>query len=604
MIPETSNLIKEIEQKLLPIGMEFSDQQKGVLEYSESANIVAGPGSGKTTVLTAKCALLLRENISNSKGICLITHTNIAVEEIRAGLMELGFKNIEYPNFIGTIQDFFYHFFGRKAFHSLINAKRVRILEEEDYREKFDEHFNMLKPQNYTYPNPNPKYKNPKLIIKEDLTYDVISDASSFYRDAFNGSIKTLIGRGIITNEQSLELATWYINKHYNKIREAIRCRFNYVLLDEAQDINNIQDELLNKLFLDTVVYQRFGDPYQALYSIFGSEEDTWKPSEEVGVKRLDISETARFNENIAGIVRNVCFERYDSFSSTSKNNSFPPYFISYDDGEELVGKFNKLICSLEEESFEYKNIKKKDAILSVKHDNLIPLFSFYQKDKLKVKKTENLIKQIYSLVLKVASTELEITISEVEEKLNAKIEIKKRLAILIKKFIINKNVETIITDIINEISILRETSISTNRFKKIKERLENFKKSLEDINENKLNEIEHRKFDKNLYFGTIHSVKGETHRSTLLILNTVFSDFQRSYHFEILDLLKNYVIGNYIDIVNITDTDKKRETRNALKLSYVAFSRPTHLVAIGIQTQQLTEELRNDLKKFGWKEY
>ncbi|MCY9127667.1 hypothetical protein MOE95_15280 [Bacillus spizizenii] len=49
--------LEEIEKRLLPKGASFSGQQKEVILNSGSANVVAGPGSGKTTVLTAKCAL-------------------------------------------------------------------------------------------------------------------------------------------------------------------------------------------------------------------------------------------------------------------------------------------------------------------------------------------------------------------------------------------------------------------------------------------------------------------------------------------------------------------------------------------------------------------
>ena len=179
MISTEVLFLKEIETKLLPKGATFSEQQKSVIFHNNTANIVAGPGSGKTTVLIAKCAMLLKENIGNSKGICLITHTNVAVDEIKSGLSKIGFNNIEYPNFLGTIQEFFNYFFGRKAFHIIFGDKNIRIMDDEEYRERFDHFFDRLKPNWYTNNNPNVKSKNPQLIINQDLTYDVISDANS-----------------------------------------------------------------------------------------------------------------------------------------------------------------------------------------------------------------------------------------------------------------------------------------------------------------------------------------------------------------------------------------------------------------------------------------
>lgn len=107
---------KEIESELLPKEAMFSEQQKNAILRNDTLNIIAGPGSGKTTVLTAKCAVLLNENKNKAKGICLITHTNVAVDEIKMSLSKVGLKDIEYPNFIGTIQEFFNTFSPKKPF--------------------------------------------------------------------------------------------------------------------------------------------------------------------------------------------------------------------------------------------------------------------------------------------------------------------------------------------------------------------------------------------------------------------------------------------------------------------------------------------------------
>ncbi|MFP3649111.1 hypothetical protein, partial [Paraburkholderia sp. SIMBA_054] len=78
--------------------------------------------------LIAKYELLLARNVEDNKGICLITHTNVAVDEIKKGLVKLGRGDIDYPNFLGTIQEFFNTFFARKAFHLLLGDKKLKIL--------------------------------------------------------------------------------------------------------------------------------------------------------------------------------------------------------------------------------------------------------------------------------------------------------------------------------------------------------------------------------------------------------------------------------------------------------------------------------------------
>ena len=67
----------------------------------------ACPGSGKTTVLLAKLKLLAdRMPFVNGAGICVLSHTNVAVDEIRKRLSGYADKLLSYPNYIGTIQSF------------------------------------------------------------------------------------------------------------------------------------------------------------------------------------------------------------------------------------------------------------------------------------------------------------------------------------------------------------------------------------------------------------------------------------------------------------------------------------------------------------------
>ncbi|HDR8312161.1 TPA: UvrD-helicase domain-containing protein, partial [Bacillus cereus] len=387
--------LKIIENKLLPKDSMFFEQQKNAILREDTLNIVAGPGSGKTTVLTAKCALLLNKNKNKSKGICLITHTNVAVDEIKMNLGKMGFKDIEYPNFIGTIQEFFNTFFAKKAFHLVLGNKKFRVLDDEEYKERFNYYFELNKPNWYTSNCPNVFKNNPKLEISDDMSFNISSDAKYAYRDSFNNSINQLFIRGFVTNKQCLELAKWYIERYRDPIRRAISTRFNFVLLDEAQDTNNLQYDLLNQLFYDNgLAFQRYGDPYQALYNIYEDIDDTWVPMKELNrIPKYDISETSRFGENIARVVRNLCIDRYDEFKSLELVDSFKPYFFVYENEEDLITSYRKLINELEAQSERFATSFKKDAILSVMHDDLSAIFNSYSKPTIRVKKNESNIK-------------------------------------------------------------------------------------------------------------------------------------------------------------------------------------------------------------------
>ena len=63
-----------------------------ILKNMESVDIHACPGSGKTTILVAKLAILSRRWKWSNRGICVLSHTNVAREEIeeRLGSLSVG----------------------------------------------------------------------------------------------------------------------------------------------------------------------------------------------------------------------------------------------------------------------------------------------------------------------------------------------------------------------------------------------------------------------------------------------------------------------------------------------------------------------------------
>ncbi|WP_271852608.1 UvrD-helicase domain-containing protein [Planococcus maritimus] len=595
--------LEVITPKILPQGFSFLEQQKAAILADGSLNIVAGPGSGKTTVLIAKCAILLNQLKSSNKGICLITHTNVAVDEIKNGLKKIGIKNIEYPNFIGTIQEFFNVFFAKKGFAKVNSNSRFRVLDDDEYSLKFAELFDQYKPHFYTFNPPNPHKSKPRLLISNDADCTVSSDAKSSYKVSFEKCLHILFKRGFLTNQQCLEISDWYITKYQEPIKKALSHRFKYVLLDETQDTNILQYELLNRIFSNkNVCFQKFGDPYQALYNIFDDNIDAWMPKNENNYE--EISETTRFGSSIANVVRNVCIERYDTFKSHGTINSFPPHYFFYDDEDDLIFSYQKLISTYEKESLEFRLSLKKDSIVSSLHDDLINLFSTYQKPTSKPKLHESKTIQIYRYLLKLISKESGVPIQDVLLLIEENLEYKVKLANCIKKMLGNSNeLENVIETLEKILTIITEGEKESFVILNLKNALTNFQQEISTLN---LAEIQ--KTSDEFKIGTVHSVKGETHRSTLLVLNTTFKNYSQRppLEFPIFDLVKEYFAGNYIELDSITNIVLKNETKKALKLAYVALSRPTHLAAIAIPKEYLEShsELFSRMDSLGWKEF
>ena len=99
--------IQAAEELLLPHGAHFPEDARNVIRCWHSTDVAACPGSGKTTVLLAKLKLLAdRMPLENGAGICVLSHTNVAVNEIKNRLSDYADRLLSYPNYIGTIQSF------------------------------------------------------------------------------------------------------------------------------------------------------------------------------------------------------------------------------------------------------------------------------------------------------------------------------------------------------------------------------------------------------------------------------------------------------------------------------------------------------------------
>ena len=124
----TDDEIKIAHDLLLPGKPEFDDDKVAVIKSNFSQDIKACPGSGKTTVLLAKLLILAnRMPFADGSGICVLTHTNVAIDEIKARFGSRADILFSYPNFCGTIQSFVDKFLSIPWFNSYAPTPVVSI---------------------------------------------------------------------------------------------------------------------------------------------------------------------------------------------------------------------------------------------------------------------------------------------------------------------------------------------------------------------------------------------------------------------------------------------------------------------------------------------
>lgn len=282
----------------------FDEPRRQVLKTMGSLDVSSCPGSGKTTMVVAKLAILTRKWPYRTKGICVLSHTNVARHEIetRLGHTNEGGALLEYPHFVGTIDSFVDTFLAipwLKSLHKPITLIDTEICTASRWRKLpykakiyctehyLDQAVMVVKDLAFKL--------NVSRLREETLTYQMMKEAC-----------QQSIAQGNFCYEEMYLWAEDLLSK-YPSFAINIQKRFPFLLIDEAQDNRSHQTSLLNKLFFykeSFSIHQRFGDPDQAIYDFTSESDETLNdfPS----TKFINIPNSHRFGQAIAHLANNL----------------------------------------------------------------------------------------------------------------------------------------------------------------------------------------------------------------------------------------------------------------------------------------------------------
>ena len=249
--------------------MDLSPQQKIAVEYIGSpALVVAGAGSGKTRTLTAKISHLINNGFS-SAGILAITFTNKAAEEMKKRLVLItGLKREDFP-WVRTYHSACYAIL--KEHCALLGYKmplqimsgyhQQKTIKEITIGLNFDKkHVAGLMSDISRAKNSG----NPVAYIKE-----ISFIKSGMTLQVFEKYEEALKLKNAVDFDNILLLARNILRDHKD-VRDAYRNTFKFILVDEYQDTNNIQEEITSLLLGHKNLFC-VGDDWQAVYGFRGS---------------------------------------------------------------------------------------------------------------------------------------------------------------------------------------------------------------------------------------------------------------------------------------------------------------------------------------------
>lgn len=285
------------------------DERAVVLKEMGDLDTCACPGSGKTTLLVAKLGALMSKWSFPAHGICVLSHTNVARNEIgeRLGTTPAGSRLMSYPHFIGTIHGFVNQFLAMPWLEA--NGFKVKVIDT-----------NLaLKRRWYSLPSQlrwsleNTNHLNPSILkaISSDFSLrsikwgkGVLGVNTPTHRVLLE-SVKKSFREGFFCYEEMFVWANDFLDKR-PEYAETLRNRFPLVLIDEAQDTTGEQGAILDRIFKaggSSVVVQRYGDPNQAIFNHDGEEGPSSQnlifPQQ--GFQR-DLPTSHRFGQNIADL--------------------------------------------------------------------------------------------------------------------------------------------------------------------------------------------------------------------------------------------------------------------------------------------------------------
>ena len=371
--------IEEIQHahKVLLKDKPFFEQDKvEIIECDETKDVKACPGSGKTTTLLAKLIILAnRMPLENNQGICVLTHTNVAIDEIKSKLGNKADILFKYPNHFGTIQSFVDKFLAIPHYIQKFHKRPQRISDdiyqkciERSYWSKLSSLKNTNEPlkkrisyfflsnegllnnlhltivdSNFDVINIKTnsilEIKKPKFKSKNDWT----SDEKREIKNVIIEIIKNVYGYYSVLGFHDAYTFAKAAYLTYPKIKQIISSRFKYVFVDEMQDTDEKQLDLITNVFDSSkTIIQQFGDHHQSIYNRV-SDTEIWSPN-----SPLEINGSKRFGESIAKILRTVCIENNSSLKANEDIQSLQPIMIVFDDAKGVLPKYTELLLSRE----------------------------------------------------------------------------------------------------------------------------------------------------------------------------------------------------------------------------------------------------------------
>lgn len=325
------------------------NQKDAVLHINGPCMVLAGPGSGKTRVITYRILNLVLNNNINPKNILAISFTKASSMEMKNRALSLSNdRRLNSVNY-GTFHSVFFRilrFFEKYELDCILDEKNKKfaikgILKNLNVENAEDEDTILGVINEISY------VKN-ELMDKIDfdseiLTSDEFCRVYNMYEE-YKESIKKI-------DFDDMLIKTYNLLKQNKQILDRVRSVYRYILVDEFQDINKVQFEVIKLIASPNNNIFVVGDEDQSIYGFRGSRPDFLLEFEDYfkGSKKYVLDINYRSKKEITDIANKLIQNnenRYEKSIKCDREHKGIVKYINTEDAEEEAKFIAKDILS------------------------------------------------------------------------------------------------------------------------------------------------------------------------------------------------------------------------------------------------------------------
>ena len=250
----------------------FNHQQRMAVEHvAHPCLVLAGPGSGKTTVITHRTKKLIEEDGISPSNILVITFTKAAAMEMQQRFLQLmGGKRL--PVSFGTFHAVYFQIlkyaYNYRAENIIREEKKYEILRNIVHKTELD-----ISDENEFVANLISEISNVKGEMLDVAYYYSKNCPEEVFKKIFREYNDTLIRANLIDFDDMLVMCYELLTKRKD-ILKLWQDKYRYILIDEFQDINRVQYEVIRLLAKPQDNLFIVGDDDQSIYRFRGARPE------------------------------------------------------------------------------------------------------------------------------------------------------------------------------------------------------------------------------------------------------------------------------------------------------------------------------------------